>query len=343
MGLTEWKPALKVTVNGKDQTSVFLPRISSIRISDTAGIQSDQCEIELTDHLPLMPLAIPETGAEIQIALGYLFSSQVIGVYIVDEVEVTGPPNRMRITAYAAAHGKSDEGKSAISNARSRSWPDGTTVAKLVGTIAAESGFKASVTEAAGKVGLPHIDQIDESDMNLLTRIARENGLVFKPGGGALIMCQTGESVSGKGTKLPVVALTPKQVTAWSMRITRRGAFAKVIASYRDFGKSEPVEVEADGVPVGVAGVTQVKRLKKIYPTEAAARTAAAAEARRGQRGARTLRLQVPGRADLMAEGRVALAGFREGVAGEWLISEVSHTFSTDGWQSNISAEAPPI
>ncbi|MTH78763.1 phage late control D family protein [Paracoccus aestuariivivens] len=341
MGLTDWKPTFKVRVNGRDMTSVFLPRVSSIMINDTAGIQADTCEIVLTDHLPIAPLEIPPAGAEIEISLGYMFLAQVVGIYIADEVEVSGPPGQMRITAYATAHGKSDGGKGPITEARSRSWPEETSVADMVAKIAADSGFKTAVSDEAGKVVLPHIDQIDESDINVLTRIARDQGLIFKPAGGTLVVCKTGESTAVSGQPLPIIALTPKHVSRWSMRMARRVAYAKVVAAYRDFAQSEPVDVEVEAKPEGVTGVAQIKRLKSIYPSEAAARAAADAEAKRGQRAARTIQMQLPGRADLIAEGRLMLAGFRTGVAGEWLITRVVHTLGSDGWVSAIEAETP--
>ncbi|WP_420023779.1 phage late control D family protein [Cereibacter azotoformans] len=342
MGLTDWKPAFRVTVNGSNATQLFLPRVSSITITDTAGVQSDTCEIVLTDHIAMMPIEIPPAGAEIEIALGYLFAAQVVGAYVVDEIEVSGPPGQMRITGYAAAFGSSDGGKNPLTEAKTRSWPDKTTVKAMVEKIAGESGFKAVVSAEAGKVELPHIDQIDESDANLLTRVAREYGLLFKPAGLSLVMAKPGESTSAGGEKLPTVALGPKQVTRWSMRVARREAAGKVIAAYRDFGSSEPIEIEVDGAPDGVAGSAQTKRLRKIYPSEAAARQAAEAEAARGKRKAVTLSLQLPGRADLMAEGRVLLAGFRDGVNGEWLITRVVHSLGSGGWSSTVEAETPP-
>lgn len=341
MGLTDWKPAFRVTVNGQDQTSVFLPRVRAIRITDTAGIQSDSCEILLADHIGLLPIALPPEGAEITLAFGYLFATQVMGVYIADEVEVSGPPGQMRITGYATAHGKSAGGKSPISTARNRSWPEGTTVAAMVGKIAGETGFRSAVSAEAGAMTLPHIDQLAESDANLLTRVARDQGLIFKPAGGALVMCKPGESASASGQALPVVSLTPKDVTTWSMRRARRQAYDKVVASYRDFGASDPVDVEVDARPEGVTGVAQVKRLQPIYPTEAAARAAAEAEANRSRRGATALRLTLPGRADLMAEGKLRLSRFRPGVSGDWLVTSVSHSLDEGGWSASVEAEGP--
>lgn len=343
-----WKPAVRVSVNGSDVTSVFMPRVSSITITDTAGIQSDTAEITLTDHMRIARLAIPPAGAEIQIALGYAFSAQIIGTYIADEVEVSGPPDQMRITALAATNGRSDAGRNSLVEQKSRSWPEGTTVKVLVETIAGEGGFDPAVSERAGAVVLPHIDQIDETDLNLLTRIARENGLIFKPGGGGLVMVVTGESTSAAGEPLPTVILTPRDVTSWRMSVQRREAAERVVASYRDLGAAEWVEVEAetgayaDDEVLGPAGVTPVRRVRRTYPNEAAARRGAQAELDRGRAQSRSLSINLPGRTDLMAEGRLNLVGFRPGVSGEWLIKSVTHQMDSGGYRCSVTAELPP-
>lgn len=340
MGLTDWKPALRVRVNGRDRTGVFSPRVSSVTLTDVDGIQSDTCEIILTDHNPLAPLEIPDAGAEIEIGMGYLMAVQIMGVYIADEVEISGPPWSMRITGYAAAHGDSDQGKSPLTTSKSRSWPEKTKVGAMVEKIAGEAGFKAAVSQAAAEVELPHIDQMDESDLNLLTRVSRDAGLIFKPAGGSLIVYQQGEAASASGAALPTVALGKRDLSQVSMRIARRAAYGKVVASYQDFGAAKPVDVEVDATPQGVAGVAQVKRLKGTYPTEAAARAAAEAEARRGKAAARTLTISLPGRADLMAGGKVSLSGVRAGIDGEWVTTRVTHQMGSGGWQSGLEATA---
>lgn len=340
----DWKPAAKVVVNGSDVTGLFLDRLVSLTITDEAGIQSDTAEIILSDHLPIARLQIPPTGGEIAISLGYGFAASLVGLFVAEDVEVSGPPDQVRIMAYASAYGSTGGGKSALNDQKTRSWPEGTKVSALVGKIAGEVGFQAAVSAETGKIELPHLDQIDESDMALLTRIARDNGLVFKPGGGKLVMCKEGESTSAGGQPLPVVALVRKDLTTWRMTLKRREAALKVIATYRDLGAAETKEVEvtAGGSDRGPAGVTQTRRLRKIYKDEAAAKKAAQAEADRSKRAGAQLSLTLPGRADLMAEGRVILAGVRAGVDGLWLIRRVTHQIDSGGWRSSIECELPP-
>lgn len=345
----DWKPMVRVVVNGGDITSLLMPRVSAITILDTAGIQSDTAEITLADHMRVARLAIPPAGAELVIALGYSFRSQIIGTYIADEVEVSGPPDQMRITAFASANGKSSMGKNSLVEQKSRSWPDKTTVKTLVETIAGEGGFEPAVSEKAGEVELPHLDQLDETDLNLLTRVARENGLIFKPAGGALVMVVTGESTNPSGAPLPVVLLTPKDVTSWRMSIHRREAVEKVITTYRDFTTSTWVEVEVEAPGgaytedeiLGRSEITPVRRVRRSQPDETTARRVAQTEVERSYRQSRTLSLTLPGRTDLMAEGRLLLVGFRPGVSGEWLVTSVTHQMDSSGYRCSIVAELP--
>lgn len=340
-----WKPAAKVVVNGSDVTGLFLDRLVSLTITDEAGVQSDTAEIILSDHLPLARLQIPPTGGEIAISLGYGFAASLVGLYVAEDVEVSGPPDQIRITAYSASYGSTGGGKSALTDQKTRSWPDGTTVKALVGKIAGECGFEAAVSAAAGDVKPGHLDQINESNMALLTRVARDNGLLFKPGGGKLVMCKEGESTSAGGQPLPVVALGRKQLTSWRMTIKRREAAAKVIATYRDLGAAQTKEVEVTaggGGDRGPAGVTQTKRLRKIYQSEAAAKQAAQAEAGRASRAGVQLSLTLPGNPELMAEGRLQLTGVRHGVDGLWLIKRVTHQIDSGGWRSSVECELPP-
>lgn len=346
--MMDWKPTARVVVGGVDMTGLIMPRLTSLTITDTAGIQSDTLELMLTDTNPLARLAIPPTGAEIEVALGYAFAAQVVGLYIADELEVGGPPDHLRITAYASAHGETDGGRHALTEQFTRSWPEGTTVRTLVEAIASESGFEAAVSETAGEVDLPHLDQIDESDLNLLTRVARDNGLVFKPGGGRLVVVEAGESASVGGEPLPRVLLTPGDVSSWRMVALRREAVREVVTSYRDIAQSERVEVTAEAPATAyaeddvLAGVSQTRRVTRSYATRDAAIRAAQQEVKLSIRRSRQMAVTLPGRADLIAEGRLILAGFRPGVDGEWLIRQVTHTLDAGGWRSAVEAELPP-
>lgn len=345
--LPRWAPVAAVVVNGVDVTANFLPRLVAITLTDTAGVQADTAEIILADHVTQQPIAIPATGAEVEISLGYAMQAKTVGLYVVEEVEVSGPPGQIRITAFASAFGASDQGKSAVNEQKTRSWPEGTKVSALVGKIASETGFKAAVSTEAGKIELPHLDQMNESDMNLIARVCRDNGLIFKPGGGSLVVVKTGESTSAGGEPLPTVPILLDEVTRWRFSVSRPGAVKKVVATHRNRGSAQTVEVVADNGGAYTEdeilnGVRETVRLKRTYTTAPAAKAAAKAEADNAFSSSRKFTCDLPGNPALMAEGKLQLIGWRPGVPTEWLVKQVQHQVDSGGWKTIVNAELPP-
>ncbi|MDR5865685.1 contractile injection system protein, VgrG/Pvc8 family [Halomonas koreensis] len=221
---------------------------------------------------------------------------------------------------------------------KTRSWEAGTTLGDMVRTIAGEHGLEPAVQDAMDGIGLSHIDQTDESDTSLLTRLAHQYDGIIKPGGGRLLLAQRAASQSaggeGGGQTLPTVVITPDMESRGRMKLAKRGAAGSVVARWRDTEAAASLEItEGKGEPV--------QRLQTIYPDEAAARSAARAALRRGQRGEQALELTLPGNTALMAEGRLSLSGFREGADGEWLITEVQHRLDASGFSSLVKGELP--
>lgn len=324
----DWKPAFAIHVDGQDITAPMAARLVSLSLSDEAGVTSDSVEITLADHIGLARLAVPRTGAVLSVALGYGFALKDMGLYTVEEVEMEGPPNQMRIRGAALITG----GVTSLTAQRSRSWPEGTTIADLVATIAGEHGLDPAVSDSLARVALPHLDQIDESDINLLTRVAHDHDAIAKPGGGKLVFALRGESLTVSGQPMPVVALTPAQVSSWRVQIKTRATAGTVVAVWRDQQAAGDVEETAgEGEPL--------RRLRERFASAEAARAAARAEWTRASRAGTQLSLSLPGNADLVAEGRVQLTGFRPGVDGNWLVTGVEHQLDSGGYRCRLRAE----
>ncbi len=75
------------------------------------------------------------------------------------------PPAGLTIRAHAA------EMLGGLKAPRTRSW-SAYTIGDLVGTIAGRHGLEPRVDPALRDVVLPHVDQVDESDLSLLRRLA---------------------------------------------------------------------------------------------------------------------------------------------------------------------------
>jgi phage protein D len=98
-------------------------------------------------------------------------------------------------------------------------------------------------------------------------------------------------------------------------------------------------EAKRNEVKVGTG--EPVSRLKMYYPTQEMALAAARSELDRRERRKVTVSVTLPGRTDLVAEGRLILKGFRDGVNGEWSIKRAEHTLGDGGYVTTVEAETP--
>ena len=322
-----YEPTFRIVANDNDITETIRKHFISLTLTDEAGMQSDVLTITLNDSAHLK---LPPTGAELKLWLGYAPQVKYMGLYVVDGLTLSGPPEKMKITARGVPFEKS-RSYSELQTRRTRSWRP-RTVGELVGALAAEHGLNPAVAEDVAGMALRHMDQVDESDLNLLTRIAGDLGLVAKVGGGSMVFMKRGEGKTVSGKELPVVTLTPEDVISWSVNISDRADYGRVVAVWRDVDGGKDVEESVgDGEPVF--------RIRHLFPTKEAARAAARAKLEGFRLGKRTLALTMQGNSDLCAEGRVALVRFRDHVAGTWDVSRVEYRLDGGGYGINLNCE----
>ncbi len=334
MGLTNIAPAFRVIANSKDITAQIRDRFKSLRLVDETGTTSDTVEITLADHDPDRPIAIPPTGAELEIYLGYDDQARRMGLFVCDEIELSGFPGQLVIRGRAAPYEASKGGKSDLQTQKTRSWKKGTTIGDLVKRIAGEHGLKPAASPSLASIALPHTDQAHESDMNLLSRLARRYDAIAKPAGGSLVFAKRGDGKSTSGAELPCVTLTPRDGSDYRVTIASRDSAGTAIAYYRDTRKAERREVAiGEGEPV--------VRLRMSYADAVSAENAARAEQRKRARKERTLFYSFPGRSDVAAEFIATMQGFREGVDGDWLITRAEHYVGSNGYRCTIECEQP--
>lgn len=328
------KPDYRLLANSEDITATIRDRLVSLRYTDEAGMESDVLEIVLADHDPANPIQIPPTGAELELFLGYDGAAERIGLFVCDEVELAGWPGEMTIRARAAPFDLSKNGKTNLQTQKTRSWPKATTLGAMVGKIAKEHGMEAAVAGKLAGIALPHIDQADESDLHFLARVAKKYDAIVKPAAGKLILAKKGEAKTVTGQALPSVTLAPAEVSRWRVVQSKRETAGMVVAYWHAVKSAKRNEVKVGtGEPV--------RRLKMYYPTQEMALAAARSELDRRERGRVTVSVTLPGRTDLVAEGRLVLSGFRDGVDGEWSITRAEHMLDGNGYATTVEAEIP--
>ena len=320
------QPDFQLYADKQDITARLQDRLLSLHITDEAGFRSDTIEIQLDDRDA--KIEWPKHGAELDVLLGYRSTGlTAMGRYVVDEVSHTSPPSTLIIRGQAIGKQRSLHSK------QTRSWSS-ISLGDLITTIAAEHNLTAKVADILADISIGHLDQIDESDAHLLTRLAQDYGAVAKPVSGYLVFVTKGEAKTATGQALPVTPIPKTSIIRHRFTQAQRNQYQAVRAYWYDAAMANTITVEVgEGQPV--------YSLRHHYPNADEAQRAATSKLDALQRGAAQLSLTVLGNPSLRAESKIQLSNVRPPIDGEWLIQRVEHTFDQNGFVSRLEAEAP--
>lgn len=316
-------PICRVVVDGRDITADITARLISISLTDNRGMEADQLDIQLSDHDG--NLAIPPKNASIQLWLGWSDTGLVDkGTYKVDELEHSGAPDTLSIRARSA------DLREGLAKKRERSWHD-QTLGAILTSIATEYGLKPLVQVALAAIGLPHIDQAGESDLNLITRLATEHDAIASIKAGRLLFLPTGAATTASGLPLPHITLTRADGDQHRYLDANRDTYTGVKAYWYSPASAERKEA--------IAGTgDNLKELRHSYTSRAAALHAAIAEWHRVQRGTATLSYTLAkGRPDLIPELTYSLTGIKQQISDIiWLGGNVQHSFTPEAYTTSL-------
>ncbi|MGO4660195.1 contractile injection system protein, VgrG/Pvc8 family, partial [Ensifer sp. 2YAB10] len=281
----------------------------------------------------------------------------------VDEIEHTGPPDRLTIRARSADLG------SDLTTRKERSFRD-KTIGAVVRAIASRNDLAAVIAANLADQVIEHLDQTGDSDANLLTRLATDYGAIATVKQGKLLFIKAGEALSASGIPLPKIHITRASGDTHSFMVADRENYNGVKAYYQDTRlakkgevvidasnavalKEKPAAPKATGKVKGkkpqetVAAYPNpdnVKVLRHTYATKANAERAARAEWARMQRGVATFTLTLArGRPDLFPELPAVVRGWKAQIDYTgWIIAKVTHDLSARGYTTALELEIRP-
>ncbi len=338
MGMT---PAFSLAANNHDITGVVTERISSLTLTTEMEHQSDELCLTLWNTDPDTPLHKPPTGAVLTLALGYADDDALcdMGSFVVSSLSGRGGKMSgriMEIRARSVPYSETPDGISGFQTQKTRSWRKGTTIGDMVSKMAADHGMKAGVSSSLSGIHLQHFDQVEESDISFLQKLASSYDAVAKAAGGKLLFLSRGDAQSASGRDIPPVSLTSTQVSEWSWSEDRHITPGTVVALYH-------ATRQARTYAVSVGSGEPVRRLKRKFRTVEDARAAAQAEMGRRARGSMGLILTLPGDASLNGGSPLVLDdSFDEGVDGNWIVRRATHRISKEeGFVTELACERP--
>lgn len=318
------KPTYRIVADGKDITALINDRLLSLRTSDKPGMDSDDFELRIDDRD--QAVALPSRGAGIEVYLGYTGQALTrLGRYTVDEIELSGPPDTLVI------RGKASDMRGSGKTVRSGSW-ENVPLQQIVRDVAARNGWQP-VCPVQTKV--PRVDQLNESDYNFITRLAKQYDCTAKLADGKLLVMprQGGQTASGKN--LSPVVLKRSDLSRYQFRLGDRNTQKAVRTKHQDkkSGALKVVELDNDDLPNGLPGVHTDRH---IYPNKSAAEQAAKARLAAFNRSTAGVRLEMAGRTDVFAERSIIVQDIKPGLDGEYLAEAVEQLFTSSGWTTTV-------
>lgn len=311
-------PAFRLSVDGLDIAQKISPRLMSLELTDNRGVEADQLTITLSDHDGM--LTIPPKGAVLRLWLGWSDTGLVDkGTYTVDETEHSGAPDVLSIRARSA------DLRKGLKTKRERSWSN-TTLGEVLGDIAIGNNLTATIAGALDSLPILQLDQANESDANLISRLGEEFDAVASVKAGCLLCLPAGGGKTASGLDLPHITLTRIDGDQHRYLQADRDSYDGVRAYYYDVNSAKKQEAIA-------GGGDNLKDLRHTYSDQQSALRAARSEFRRLQRGSATLSYSLAmGRPDLIPELTYTLQGVKAEIDEIiWYGGNVQHSLTADG------------
>ncbi|WP_202301563.1 contractile injection system protein, VgrG/Pvc8 family [Dryocola clanedunensis] len=332
----EYSPDFSVIAEGKDITRALQQSLTELTLTDNGGATAKSDELKIT--LLSETLKLPSKGARLRLALG--FNGQLVdkGWFVVCSVSSSGPPRKIDIYATAAPMNAEKQQGDVLAH-KNRSW-DGVTLGEIVKTVATDNGLLPRVAASLMDIQIPHLDQVAESDANLMTRLAHTYSAVSKPAGGYWLFLEQGAAVNASGKSAATITITPEELSTWSYSEGSRGNSTgkttagskknsgKIGVNYynEQDGRTNVSTVEHDG-PTMLMPWTQ--------PGKAQADHHAQSRKTQANRNERKMTIAGPCRpkhVPLTAECQVKTSGFGEREDGQWLTESLVYTLGPSGF-----------
>lgn len=315
----------QLTLNGEPLSDSVT--LISLSLVDKRGLEPDTLTIVLDDSHDSLPL--PQKKAVITLLLGWDHANLIDkGSFTVSAVRHSGTPDTISITAQSA------DLLSGFKEPKKKSWSN-ITLGSIVSEIALTHSLKAIVSDDLSNITLAHIDQNDESDANLLTRLSDDYDAIAQVKSGHLIFMPKGKATSATGEALEQIVIARSKGDSHDFSQNDEASnITGVQAYWRDIhhAKRQVVKVGDDG---------NRRHLKNAYPNQKEALAAANAKWQAITRGVYKFNAHLAkGLPELMVESPVTLTGYKSEInAINWVGEQITHTLDSSGLTSSLQLE----
>ncbi len=349
------RPIFHIEINGQNVTSGLIDRILSLEVTESSGGQSDRCTISIDDRDDGVSLA--GSGDIMKVKMGYDFMGLVdMGEFTVDEPEVSGWPKHIQITANATPM------NSKFKTQHTKNYKD-TTLGDIVRTIAARNGMEVQISDKLTSFEYKEINQVTQSDMSFLERLAKEHDAVFKIANGRMIFHASGDEFTPGGSRLAEMTISPAPrrdipaattasdlgIKSYRVRLNDRNKNKGVRASSWDADGTGEADEETENDSDDNDSDGDSKNDPEDEPTETThlAPTNKEAKRRARSRSNRMKRAVGAGSFELVGDPRITVQTKlnvvncrRDAADGRWLVVSTKHSINgSGGFSTSVECE----
>lgn len=227
-------PTAKVTViyNEQDISKDISDDLKSLTYSDKSEGESDELRITLDDSYGKWRNNwYPEKGDTIEASIQFRGQVLKCGVFEVDEIESTFPPDEFTISALAA-------GITDTTRSRECEAYDDQSLRDIVEKVAGRNGF--DVIGTIPDIQFTRITQENETDLAFMNRLAIEYGMIFSQRGSSMVFT----SVYDLETGAAVARIGRSDLAGGSIKDKTSDTYASCKVRYHDPAGGQLIEVD---------------------------------------------------------------------------------------------------
>lgn len=315
-----------IKLDGDDITQAFSKRLINLSLIDNSGFEADSLTITIDDADGKVEL--PKTGVKLDVFIG--FKERLLidkGTFVVDSITHSGAPDVIEIGA------KSADFREKFIEQRNHAYHD-KMLEEIIQEIASRYEYKTAISDSLKSIKVDDLQQSNESDANLLTRLATEYDAVATIKKGTLLFLEAGSGKTASGKELPEIVILRKYGDQHSYQVSDRTAYTGVIAKYNDAkgGRRKEVLFGKD---------SKTKMLRTTFRSENEAMRAAEKEMQRLDRGKESFNfLLAIGQPETLACSPVKVIGFKKNIdEKKWIAKRVIHSLGDNGLTTQVEAE----
>jgi phage protein D len=318
-----------VVYERQDITANVTPSLIELEYTDYMEGESDSVCLTLEDADRRWQNAwYPKFGDTLAVEIGFTGAPLLpCGEFEIDEVELDGPPDTIRIKALAAGIRRS------VRTRHGRAY-ENVTLGDIAKTIAQRN--KLTLEGTIEPIKIERLTQVFETDLTFLKRVAEVYGYRFAVRGRKLCFFKRSELKAAA----PTLVIRRQDVTRYRFQDKVRGVVTACATAYHD-PKSKRVMSATVKDPEAAGNARSADELKINMRTEndSQARLQADAALDRANEDQTGGSLSLPGETRLMSGVNVKLEGFGA-MDGKYTITRASHRISrSSGYGTDIEVK----